>query len=142
MITFTKQGDLETTLKRHVRNVAERCARGMLAVAHVIEEKSQELVPVDTGALRDSMREKIQGTGFDQEVIVSYGDLDHGPVKRYSTREKRFSTRDPSKYAGLVHERADWSYQGGRAHDFLRTPILQNHPEMWAALLAEVAKHA
>ena len=58
-----------------------------------IATRSQELVPVDTGALRSSMRFEVDHLAAGPRVTLTYGQVNTGT-----------DARNPTKYALIVHE--------------------------------------
>lgn len=65
---------------------------------------SQNLVPVDTGALKSSGRVEITGTGFNSRGYIGYG----GPVTG-------FSHLDNVHYSVIVHEAVHTNFKHGEA---------------------------
>jgi hypothetical protein len=76
--------------------------------AQLVYEESQRLVPVDTGALRDSGRVSQDGL----EAAISYGAED-GAGR---------NGQDTAKYAVPQHERLDFEHPNGQAK-YLEIPM-------------------
>jgi hypothetical protein len=74
---------------------------------------SQELVPVDTGALKSSGRVEVTGTGFNSRGYVAYG----GPVSGFLISNVHYSV--------IVHEAVHKTFRHGQAK-FLQAAIERN----------------
>lgn len=80
----------------------------MFAQANVVLNESLEIVPVDTGTLKDSGRvekPKITVTGI--EVEITYGGA-------------------ASQYAGIVHEDPNARHAEGKSYKYLEIPVNNN----------------
>ena len=131
------RGDLEAKLNKLGMTEAARVAKANHAAAEYLFKQSQELVPVDTGALKESGRVGQEGSGYDTSSTVNYGEADFEGKVRVSTKQGRSVFRYPYKYAKFVH--FGWTGKGGKAGragtDFLKIP-LGNLDGMRAALRA------
>lgn len=67
-----KLGDLITKARAHREDLSGKVELGLKAVGLYFQRESQKLVPVDTGALRNSAFTRAEGSGFDTEISVGY----------------------------------------------------------------------
>jgi hypothetical protein len=98
---------------------------GVQAAADVLLEASQRLVPVDTGALRDSGQVTQEGL----EAAVSYGRED-GAGR---------DGQDTAAYAAVQHERLDYAHPNGQAK-YLEQPMSSEREAIVGALAEELRK--
>lgn len=85
----TQMKAIETNIKKVFDRVEQVTPEALIFGAQPIFDRSQELVPVDTGALKASGFIETRPTSNGVQVFVGYG---------------RFGTPE---YAGFVHERLD-----------------------------------
>jgi len=83
---------LDKALRKYDKDTGRAYARGLGAVAREIWKEANDLVPVDTGALRASGDYWIDGTGWNAVAYVGYG----GPVEGFD--------RIPANYAVYQHD--------------------------------------
>lgn len=101
---------------KHKKHLAQKYENACKYVALWLQRQSQMLVPVDTGALRNSAYTRHVGRGFDITVWVGY----------------------TVEYAVYVHERLDVHHPIGQAK-FLEEPMQTKQPQM-AKLFAKLMK--
>lgn len=91
---------------------------GETAIAETLKAKSQPLVPVDTGALRDSATVTHDG---DQATLT-------------------YSATSPEgyDYAAIQHERLDYTHTAGQAK-YVEQPMNNEHEAMLGAAHAAMA---
>lgn len=90
--------------------------------AQAVLEESQRLVPVDTGALKDSGRVTRDGL----EAVISYGEEDPA---------------NTAAYAVAQHERLDFHHPGGGQAKYLET-AMNTRGEQVGTILAESIRRA
>lgn len=108
-----------------VKRMAEATARkqkafqrGCLKAARMVQRESQKIVPVDTGALKNSAFTRQVGKGSLSETYVGY----------------------TAAYAIYVHERTDLQHKPGKTAKFLERPIRRLKKAIRAVIEAEVRK--
>jgi hypothetical protein len=90
-------------LAKTKRNDGEAIADGLYVCAVTLYKKSQELVPVDTGDLKESGRVWQYGTGFNARATVEYVNDYAVPVHEILTAEHAPPTQ--ARYlADAVHK--------------------------------------
>lgn len=98
--------------------VAAATARGLKKAGLVLQRESQKIVPIDTGALKNSAFTRATGAGFDTEVIVGY------------TQE----------YAIYVHEDLNARHAPGKEAKFLEGPARRLQTRLARVVAAEAEK--
>jgi len=83
---------LDKALRKFDRDLGKKYAEGIGAVARLIWSESQDVTPVDTGALRASGDYWVEGSGWATVGYVGYG----GPVEGFE--------RVPAVYTTWVHD--------------------------------------
>ncbi len=129
--SFVKNGNARAAFARHEAAVSARVAAANDAVAELILTKSKTLVPVDTGALRDSGGTRSEGAGFGRRAVVFYGPAD-GTVRTLpsSKNSGRPVKRYPRNYAWFVHANFNGvTYKQGQA-DFLAAVVRDDRAEL------------
>ena len=98
--------------------------RGCKKAAEWVKKESQKIVPVDTGALRDSA-EVINsgGTGFKSEYGVSYG-----------------RGLEPFDYSLIQHEVLTYAHTPPGQAKYLEEVIMTRKSEIVAIIIKEMAK--
>ena len=111
-----------TGLKEVLKNVekvkgatAKGVERGLVKAGLFLQRASQELVPIDTGALRNSAFTRKEGAGFKTKVSVGY----------------------TQNYAIYVHENLDAHHGPGKVAKFLETPAREHRDDMLAIVREE-----
>lgn len=89
-------------------DTARGMERGLKKAGPFLQRKSQQIVPVDTGALKNSAFTRATGKGFSTEVLVGY----------------------TQSYAIYVHENLDARHKPGKYAKYLETPARENRDEM------------
>lgn len=92
--------------------------RGLVKAGLFLQRKSQEVVPIDTGALKGSAFTRKTGSSLDTEVIVGY-------------------TQD---YAIFVHEDLEAQHAPGKIAKFLEVPARENNAKLLAIIKGELSK--
>lgn len=72
-LRITNVGRVLSAMRGVEARVKRNLAEGVAAAAKMVYDKSQELVPVETGALKESGRIEVTGTGFGAKATVAYG---------------------------------------------------------------------
>lgn len=91
--------------------------RGLKKAGNHIKKESQKLVPVDTGALKKSVRVEIHDLGHTAEVEVSYN----------------------TPYALVQHENLEYNHQVGQAK-YLEQPMRTERKIVMGMIRDEVRK--
>ena len=101
---------------RHLKNVE----RGFIKAGLFLQRKSQKVVPVDTGNLRNSAFTRLQGhnQGKNSKVFVGY----------------------TAAYAIFVHEDLEASHKPGKTAKFLEGPAREHRQDMIDIILKEARK--
>ncbi len=107
---------------------AKGMERGLIKAALHLKRKSQQIVPVDTGALKASAYVKKEGSGFSTDVTVGYGAYVPGFI------------RSPNLYAMWVHERTDLHHAAGTMAKFLSIPMEEERDKMGDIIREEASK--
>ena len=98
--------EMQRTLKRIADSVPDQGEQALMAEAEVLVEQARERVPVDTGALKRSIRAE-------------------GPTRRGRDIEAKIVAGGPDvPYAALVHEDLDAQHPEGGAK-FLEGPLFE-----------------
>lgn len=105
-------------LRKSKAKSARGLERGLTRAGLFLQRKSQEVVPIDTGALKGSAFTRKENSGLDTEVIVGY-------------------TQD---YAIFVHEDLEARHAPGKIAKFLETPARQNNAELLSIIKSELGK--
>lgn len=90
---------LRSQFKSYSKNLEKRWEQGLKAGGLILQRRSQEIVPIDTGDLRRSARTRHEGKGFKIVVRVVY----------------------LMSYAIYVHEMTGSPRLAGRQYKFLET---------------------
>lgn len=118
-LSFELKGmdELEKVL-RDIPEQAKKAARKeMQAVCKDLKEKSQAIVPVDTGELKASA---FYRTEFDELHDGVVGAVGYGMIS------KSGGSQSPDKYALRQHEEIKWHHPNGGSAKFLETPYKEN----------------
>lgn len=107
--------------------IAANMERGLIKAGQFLKMKSQEVVPVDTGALKASAFVKKIGSGFKTQVEVGY-DV------------KAIRSGQLVSYAIYVHERLDQYHKPGTYARFLSRPSIEYRPQMIDIIRREAQK--
>lgn len=99
---------LEAKLKKNTDQIIKGLRKGLFRAGLFIQRESQKLVPVDTGALRASANTRIEGTGAESEVIVSYS----------------------TDYGVYVHENLEARHKPGKTAKYLETPLREKRQRL------------
>lgn len=105
-------------MHREVRRRGKAFARALLRGGLLIQRESQKIVPIDTGALKNSARTTTKGEGFKTTVTVSYA----------------------TAYAIYVHEDLEAKHAPGKSAKYLEIPIRRHARTIARDIRAEVRK--
>ena len=95
-------------MKRAVAHIEGVTAESLRFGLQPIFDKSQQLVPVDTGDLRRSAFIEVRKRAGHAEAVIGYARYGH------------------PNYAALVHERLDFAHQKGKQAKFLEAAVNQH----------------
>ncbi len=118
IIKLTGVGKVVRELRKGGKKKREALARGMMRAGLFLQRESQKIVPVDTGALRNSAFTRKTGTPRRPQVSVGY-------------------TVD---YAIFVHENLSARHKAGKQAKFLEAPARLNRSKLIKIIEEEVAK--
>lgn len=111
---------VEAVIKR-LHTAKGECAKGMaaglVAAGLLLQKLSQAVVPVDTGALKNSAFTRVEGEGFSTVVTVGY----------------------TMEYAIYVHENLYARHKPGKIAKYLSKPAKDNAPQL-VVLIRRVAR--
>jgi len=100
---------LVASFKKQSKGMKKGMEIGLKRAGLYIQRKSQEIVPIDTGILRNSARTDAKGSGFKTEVSVMY----------------------LASYAIYVHEDKDAKHSKGRTYRYLQKAIEKNRKRIF-----------
>lgn len=106
--------DIQNALKKKVRGTGKKFEKALEKGAKLILRESKKLVPVASGALKNSGRIVKTGSYFKTQVAVTY----------------------TMRYAIYVHEDLTARHKKGKSAKFLEIPIKRNRQ----AIMAEIKK--
>ncbi len=120
MAQLTRVRGVQAILKQFQKIRKQHAAamqRGLVKAGLFLQRKSQQIVPIDTGALRNSARTFIvSGTGFKTVVRVSYG----------------------TGYAVYVHEDLEANHAPGKTAQYLLVPARLYRKEILSIIKEEM----
>ncbi len=108
---------VKKALDRMKSKYAAGVERGLKKAGLFLQARSQEVVPVDTGALKNSATTRAEGRGTKTIVTVGY----------------------QQSYGVYVHENLEAAHKPGKIAKFLTTPMHQHAHEI-ANIVREEAK--
>ena len=108
------QRKLKDVKARHLKGLR----RGLLKAGLMLQRASQKVVPIDTGALKNSAFTRPGGTEENPEVRVGYTQA----------------------YALYVHERLDTAHAKGKRAKFLEGPARELRGEITNIVVSEARK--
>lgn len=109
---------VEETIKRMytvMGETAKGMERGLIKAGLFLQRESQKVVPVDTGALKNSAFTRKTGSGFRTNVTVGY----------------------TVEYAIYVHEDMDARHKPGKIAKYLEVPARDNREKIMAIIRGE-----
>lgn len=110
---------LRAAIKQEVTRRGMASSRALRKTGLLLQRYSQEIVPVDTGALKNSAFTRASGSGFDTEVRVGY----------------------QQSYAVYVHE-IPAKHNPGQQWKFLSTPARTRRTELADMYRRTVREHS
>lgn len=117
----------EAGLAKHALLIKKVVIEANAAVADELLDMAKKIVPVDTGALKDSGRVSKKGFGWTTTFIVGFGgnDPDFMSIRKSRKRSDEFVTkvvtRRPYLYAFKVHQ---------TVHEYLAIPVIQEQKHL------------
>ncbi|MBU1067252.1 hypothetical protein KKE60_05665 [Patescibacteria group bacterium] len=102
--------EIQRALQAHKRGAEKAFRRNLYRAGLFLQRESQKIVPIDKNILRASANTRPEGTGFDVEVVVSYG----------------------TDYALYVHENLEARHKPGRCAKFLEKPLREKRDRIKA----------
>lgn len=102
-------GALAKALKRYEKDTGSAFKKGCAEAAQTLLDNTNELVPLDTGALRASANYYQDGKGWSTETIIGYGFAVSGFIDDMGLE------KDPSLYAVNQHETLWYKHPYGQA---------------------------
>lgn len=133
-----KMGKLRQAMSRSRVVLEKNLPVGVVEQAKILFAKSQELVPLDTLALKESGRILVGGTGFDATAYVGYGGdpfSDEGVLKTVVRKDgtSREVLKVPAEYAWYQHT-YPMNHPNGGQDNYLSDPARD------AGVLAEMSR--
>ena len=110
-------GIMKALKRAHVIN-GDKVARGLKKAGLFLQRESQKVVPVDTGALKNSAGTRADGSGWDTDVVVFF----------------------TQSYAIYVHERTGLHHKSGKIAKFLETPARVKRDEILRVMVEEAGR--
>lgn len=92
---------VRTNLKEFTKQEGQRFRRNLIRAGLFLQRESQQIVPIDTAALKNSAGTRPLGQGWKTDVVVFYTQA----------------------YAIYVHERTDIPHKPGKSAKFLTIPM-------------------
>jgi hypothetical protein len=119
--------DLRAKIDAYTKNLVQKVNRGQQRCMEKELQLSQEIVPVETGALHDSGHTRTTGVGKKMVAIAGYageGFNNNSPVPLISSKTglPLPPDRRPSEYAIPVHEDPAANH-GDKEFKFMTAPI-------------------
>lgn len=115
MAKVTGVGAVVKRLATAKNDCAKGMERGLVKAALLVQRESQKIVPVDTGALKNSAFTRKVGSGFSTDAIVGY----------------------TQNYAIFVHENLEAKHAPGKTAQFLLKPMLALRSQLIAIIRKE-----
>ena len=115
VIEVTGAREIRRRLKRANVTLGSAVERGLKRAGLFLQRESQEVVPVATGALKNSAGTRAEGKGWNTDVIVFY----------------------LQGYAVYVHERMDLRHKPGKQAKFLEGPAREKKDRILAIIAGE-----
>ena len=105
-------------LQRAKVTCGEKVARGLKKAGLFLQRESQKVVPVDTGALKNSAGTRSAGDSWATDVTVFY----------------------TQSYAVYVHERTGLRHRPGKIAKFLETPAREKRDDILRIIVEEAGR--
>jgi len=100
--------NIKRALEAHKKRTSKGLRKGLYRAGLFLQRESQKIVPIDLDNLRPSADTRMEGTGRDVAVIVSYG----------------------TDYAVYVHENLEARHKPGKQAKFLEQPLREKRKRM------------
>lgn len=126
----TRSGALSPGMANATGKILEAATAGLEDAAHMVLEKSNEIVPVLDGP------EDLKRAG-----ASSPGELKESGNVQMEPEEHRAAIAYPVVYASLQHERLDYHHSAGESAKFLERALLENRDRS-AEIIAERIRKA
>lgn len=111
-------GNVLKEFKHFEDRTAKKAEIGLYKAALFILRKSQKIVPVDTGALKNSGRVKLKGRGFTANAVIEY----------------------LVAYAIYVHENLEARHKQGKFAKFVETPLRAHRADIREIIKRELER--
>jgi hypothetical protein len=112
------QAEVIKNLRKIARKNVKGFVRGLVKAGLMLQRESQKIVPIDTGALKNSAFTRKQKEGLKTEVLMGY-------------------TMD---YAIFVHEDPDAQHAPGKEHKYLEKPAKMMRNQLRQKIIEEAEK--
>ncbi|MHA1344985.1 MAG: hypothetical protein ACTSO3_01160 [Candidatus Heimdallarchaeaceae archaeon] len=119
MVKVTGVKAIKKAMKKANTLLGDGQRKGLIKGGLYIQRKSQQVVPVEYGILKNSAGTKAIGHGWYTDVIVYY----------------------TASYAVYVHERVDLRHKPGKYAKFLERPVRENMSRLLLIISGEMSKH-
>lgn len=117
---------------------ADAVERGVVKAGLFVQAESEEIVPVDTGAMRATAYTEKQGTGFKTEAHVGYG-TDYA-VFAHEIASYAHGEAFNIKYAAEIAAGTEHARRPQEQYKFLEKPLQDNKATIVEIVAAEVSK--
>jgi len=119
IIKFEGVEEIKMAMKETFLQLGISQERGLKRGGLYIQRKSQQVVPILTGTLKNSAGTRVLGSGWYADVVVFY----------------------TASYAVYVHERTDLQHAPDKQAKFLEGPARKHRYKMLLIISGEMARH-
>ena len=120
-----------SSLNGYKDRILSGCHTAAAELAEITQTTAQRLVPVKTGALRDSISTAAQQTSLGAVAVVTVGEH-YGAYVEYGTGPR--GQLSPSARPGVTYRTTPWTYVDMEGH-FHRTSGMPARPFFYPAFL-------
>lgn len=117
-----QMADVQKAFEAVINNVEEATVEAIREGLQPVYDKSQALVPVLTGALKESGFIEVEKRASGAHGVVGYARGSHPP------------------YAAIVHERLDLHHEAPTQAKFLEAAVMEELPKFEARLVAAMSR--
>lgn len=140
--TFTRSKTAAGVLSKLKAKIDRNAKAAVVVGAEIVFDRSLDLVPVDTGALR---RSAYFSQTAEVEVNLIYAKIGYGKsssqeLRVWSKKSNKFVERRPYTYSKKVHDEIA-RQDGERGTDYLKRAVLEKAPDV-ARRIIEIMKRS
>lgn len=127
--------NMGSLLRKLERLGADKTAltKGIRQAAIKVQGDAKMLVPVDTGQLRNSIKQDVK-VERDKVIGRVHTNVQHAPYVEFGTGQRGEASASPPKYGGPLRYRQDW--KGMRAQPYLYPAATQNRENVKKIVVA------